>query len=305
MSDTKTFEGRPIVLGEVLFDQFPTGEAVLGGAPFNVAWHLQGFGATPRFISRVGKDHAGEKVRSAMRDWGMDDTTLQTDPQYPTGTVQVTLDQGQPTFHILSDQAYDHLDIMAAKSALETIRNGSLLYHGTLILRAMHGILEDLLAETVLPVFVDINLRDPWWNTADLPPILQRARWVKANDTELMTISHRLGQRTDTLMETARHLQKTHRIQLLIITQGDRGAIAFDESGQAFPITPQTTDTEAADHQIVDTVGAGDAFSAVVILGLLRGWSLPTIMRKAQAFASRVCRLRGAISLDPKFYRID
>nr|VFK14841.1 MAG: fructokinase [Candidatus Kentron sp. LFY] len=307
MSDRKTsLESHPIILGEVLFDQFPTGETVLGGAPFNVAWHLQGFGAAPILISRVGKDGAGEKARAAMENWGMNCTALQQDSHHPTGTVRISLDSGQPSFHILPDQAYDHIDIMAAKSALKTIVGGHLFYHGTLILRNMPGILDELLADTALPVFVDMNLRDPWWNVSDFPLILKRARWVKVNDAELITIADQLGQRRDNLAETARHLQTTYHIELLIVTRGDRGAVAFHGSGMALPITPQEADPHhVTDREITDTVGAGDAFSAVVILGLLRGWPLSTIMHKAQSFASRVCRLRGAITLDRDFYRTD
>nr|VFK62301.1 MAG: fructokinase [Candidatus Kentron sp. UNK]VFK70402.1 MAG: fructokinase [Candidatus Kentron sp. UNK] len=288
---------RPIVLGEVLFDRFPTGEAVLGGAPFNVAWHLQGFGCRPLFISRVGEDPEGEEARSAMAGWGMDCSALQRGPDYPTGEVRITLERGQPNFHILPDQAYDHLDIGAAKSVLDTMGEGGLFYHGTLILRRLHGILEALLADATRPVFVDVNLRDPWWDAADLPPILERARWVKVNDEELSIIADRLGQGGGDWTESARRIRASHALELLIVTRGEWGATAFHGSGETVDIAPQETK-----DAITDTVGAGDAFSAVVIVGLLRGWSLSTMMRAAQAFASRVCRLRGAISRDGDFY---
>nr|VFK47725.1 MAG: fructokinase [Candidatus Kentron sp. TC] len=298
MSHDEIFrKGRPIVLGEVLFDRFITGEAVLGGAPFNVAWHLRGFGCEPLFISRVGEDSEGKAVRDAMVDWGMDCGALQWDPDHPTGAVRVTLERGQPNFDILPDQAYDHLDIGAAKSALDTMGKASLFYHGTLLLRNPRGILETLLADTVAPVFVDMNLRDPWWNAADLPSILGRARWVKVNDEELSIVADRLGRGGDDWTEAARRIRRSHDLELLIVTRGEQGATAFHGSGKIISVAPQ----EAKDA-ITDTVGAGDAFSAVVIVGLLRGWSLLTIMREAQAFASRVCRLRGAISRDRDFY---
>ncbi|MBT8420347.1 MAG: carbohydrate kinase [Gammaproteobacteria bacterium] len=289
-----------MILGEVLFDRFPSGETVLGGAPFNVAWHLKGFGATPLFISRVGGDDPGREIRGAMRNWNMDRAGLQQDVHHPTGTVRVTLEGGQPTFDILPDQAYDYIDAMAADTALATVGKPGLLYHGTLIVRtaAMHGMLETLLTNSGLPVFVDVNLRAPWWNESDIKPILQRARWVKVNDDELTIIANLLGCRTDDPDKMARYIQTVCGIHLLIVTRGHRGAIALDETGRTLSVTPNDPNSE-----IVDTVGAGDAFSAVIIMGLLQDWPLSAMMQKAQTFASRVCRLRGAITTDPDFYR--
>nr|VFJ67430.1 MAG: fructokinase [Candidatus Kentron sp. FM]VFJ67580.1 MAG: fructokinase [Candidatus Kentron sp. FM]VFK16685.1 MAG: fructokinase [Candidatus Kentron sp. FM] len=293
-------KGRPIILGEVLFDQFPGGESVLGGAPFNVAWHLKGFGADPLFISRVGEDDPGERVRKAMEDWGLDRAGLQRDAHHPTGTVRVTLDGGQPTFTIMPDQAYDHIDAPITGSLPAAIGEGGLLYHGTLVLRTagIRKTLETLLTGSGLPIFVDVNLRPPWWNESDMPAILRRARWVKVNDDELAIISRLSGCRTDDFMEMARCVRTAYDIHLLIVTRGGQGAVALDESGEPFSVEP-----EDSDDGIIDTVGAGDAFSAVVIMGLLRGWSVPTMMQRAQRFAGRVCRLRGAVTVDSDFYR--
>ena len=81
------------IFGEVLMDQFPDGQQILGGAPFNVAWHLQAFGQHPCFISRVGNDAMGESIRQAMGDWGMSIENVQVDHYHPTCTVEVTLNQ--------------------------------------------------------------------------------------------------------------------------------------------------------------------------------------------------------------------
>ena len=88
---------RITIFGEVLFDRFPDGSSVLGGAPFNVAWHLQAFGQRPLFISRIGRDRLGDTIRSAMQSWQMDVLGLQQDEIYPTGTVQVAIEQGEPS----------------------------------------------------------------------------------------------------------------------------------------------------------------------------------------------------------------
>ena len=92
---------RLCIFGEVLYDHFPDGQRVLGGAPFNVAWHLQAFGEAPLLLSRVGADPEGESVRRAMRDWGMDDAGLGTDPERPTGRVSVVFEGGEPRYDIV------------------------------------------------------------------------------------------------------------------------------------------------------------------------------------------------------------
>ena len=123
---------RPLIFGEVLYDCFPDGQAILGGAPFNVAWHLQGFGLAPLFISRVGDDALGRRVREAMHSHGMDTSGLQLDSAHPTGRVTITLSGGGHDFDITPDQAYDYIDREALPSMPET----ALFYHGSLASRS-------------------------------------------------------------------------------------------------------------------------------------------------------------------------
>ena len=183
-----TSQFRPVVYGEVLFDRFPD-RAVLGGAPFNVAWHLHGFGCNPLFISRIGNDDPGRQILQAMQDWGLDTTGLQTDSRFPSGGVVIKMSGTKHSFNILPDQAYDHIDPEQSRNALDKVAP-SLFYHGSLIIRTekLRLALDDLLTSLTCPIFVDINLREPWWRAEDLPPVLHRARWVKVNDEELEII---------------------------------------------------------------------------------------------------------------------
>lgn len=119
------------VFGEVLLDEFPDGQQVLGGAPFNVAWHLQAFGQATDFISRIGDDAEGQAITQAMQQWGMRLENLQIDPTYPTGKVQITVHNGEPHYAILANQAYDFIDALAIK---EQSTVSDVLYHGTLAL---------------------------------------------------------------------------------------------------------------------------------------------------------------------------
>src|SRR5574343_1279323 len=101
----------PLIFGEVLFDHFPDGSRVLGGAPFNVAWHLQAFGLAPCFISRVGHDAEGQEIADLMAGWGMRRDWLQSDAHHATGSVQVSIDDGEPAYEIVKDSAYEFIDL--------------------------------------------------------------------------------------------------------------------------------------------------------------------------------------------------
>jgi fructokinase len=289
---------RPIIFGEVLFDRFPDGVSVLGGAPFNVAWHLQGFGEAPLVVSRVGEDEPGDEVRRRMQEWKMDPAGLQIDTEHPTGAVEITFEGTDHRFEILPDQAYDHVE---AKPTLEAVRGGgaTLLYHGSLAIRTAkaRAALDGLRAKLDAPVFVDINLRAPWWDEADLPVLFDRSRWLKVNDEELSIVAGLQGLAAEKLEDSARRLRDAHDLELLIVTCGDRGAFALERSGTITTIEPE------ADTHIADTIGAGDAFSSVVLVGLMREWPLPSILDRAQAFASRICGQRGATRVDPELYR--
>ena len=281
---------RPLIVGEVLFDVMPDGTRVLGGAPFNVAWHLEAFGLRPLMITRIGVDESGDEVLAAMASWGMDTSGVQRDDTYPTGRVEVDLDDGEPTFRILPDQAYDHLDGgLAVRSAAGS--TFSLLYHGSLISRGevSRSSLDDLAKAFRAPVFVDVNLRDPWWNREDVVASVRRATWVKLNESELDL----LAGASDT--KTATVFRADHELDAVIVTRGSRGAVVVDGGGVVEATPP-------AEVEVVDTVGAGDAFSAVFILGLIMGWSTVVILERALEFAAAVCTVPGATTADRRVY---
>jgi fructokinase len=279
------------IFGEVLFDQFPDGQQVLGGAPFNVAWHTQAFGLAPCFISRVGNDVAAEKIRQAMQTWGMAIDTLQTDVNYPTGIVQITFNEGEPSYDILPNQAYDFI----ADESLDLANQYDIIYQGTLAMRhatSAHA-LEVLKARHQGKVFVDVNLREPWWQTERVAQVLEQAHWVKLNQQELEKLQ---PSPADLKVAMAVFLARYH-LEVLIVTRGERGAIAINQSGETVEVAP------TVQLAVVDTVGAGDAFAAVLLLGLQRGWSLQVTMERARDFASALVTQRGAIVQDVGFYQ--
>ncbi len=281
---------QPVIFGEVLYDHFPDGSVILGGAPFNVAWHLQAFGMTPLFVSRVGDDALGRRILNTLSSWGMDGSGIQLDSGHPTGTVEVTFVQSEPRFEIVPDQAYDFIDT----AALPKISAPPLLYHGSLALRnpVSRDALAQLVAPSNVPVFMDVNLRPPWWEASQVRDRLRSARWAKLNGSELRELA---SDGTDP-RSRARSLQREMGLELLIVTLGEKGAMAFAPNGSIREVAPNSRD------KLVDSVGAGDAFSAVVIYGLLKKWSLEDILDRAQRFASAVVGIRGATPEQRDFY---
>lgn len=278
----------PIVFGEVLFDCFPDAE-VLGGAPFNVAWHLAAFGAGPLFVSRVGEDELGERIESAMQRRGMRTTGLQRDSVHPTGSVQVTLAGGEPTYDIVADRAYDFIDA----ATLPAVEDGALLYHGSLALRnAESASALDRLRARTDAVFLDVNLREPWWSQEAVSARLDGVRWVKLNADELTL----LAPAGDNPESRAAALIERHGLERAYVTLGAEGAFALSADGERGQVRP------AGSIEVVDAVGAGDGFASVLILGLLRGWPLTLTLARAQDFASAIVGRRGATIDDDAFY---
>ena len=276
------------IFGEVLFDRFPDGRRVLGGAPFNVAWNLAALGADPLLISRVGTDEEGDSVRNAMRVRGLDSRGLQVGAGEHTGRVQVTIEDGEPAYDIVHPVAWDAIE------PPDPAPRCGLLYHGSLALRseASRRALESLRAAGPDTVFVDVNLRDPWWERAAVLRLLEGAHWAKFNEAELEL----LAAPGANLESRARETVDRFGLQALLLTGGESGARLFTADGQRLETRP------AERVEVVDTVGAGDAFSSVTLLGILRGWPLQAVLDRAQALASAVVGQRGATVHDPAFY---
>lgn len=282
---------RPLIFGEVLFDRFPDGAAVLGGAPFNVAWHLQAFGLAPLMITRIGEDDLGDQVRQAMQQWGMDCAGLQTDPQHPTGSVEVSFVDHEPHYDIVPDRAYDFI----AADALPALDGNWLLYHGSLALRnpVSAAALAAIKARAQARVFFDVNLRAPWWERQSVLQWSRQATWVKLNDDELQVLVPDLSEPVEQL----NHLWAGEG-EYIVLTRGKEGAtVTMAEAGGVYTVRPNHG------TQVVDTVGAGDAFCSVLILGLVRQWPIDLTLQRAQQFASAVVGLRGATTQDKAFYQ--
>lgn len=282
---------RPCIFGEVLFDHFPDGRRVLGGAPFNVAWHLQAFGASPFLVSRVGTDEDGAAVQTRMLQWGMDNGGLEVDPNLPTGQVHVQFKGDEPTYDIVHPAAWDHIEGPASTPPF------TLFYHGSLALRSEASrasclALRESASAGQATVFVDVNLRSPWWDKAVVLRSIEGADWVKLNGDELDLLAPGPGERE----QRARTMLESLGLNGILLTHGSRGAVLLTADGKQCETRP------AASNDIVDTVGAGDAMASVMILGFLHGWDLQLSMDRAQELASAIVGCRGATVPEPAFY---
>jgi fructokinase len=287
---------RVVLFGELLADCFPDHQAI-GGAPFNVARHLHAFGVRPRLISRVGNDALGERLLELLDRLGMDASGIQRDESRPTGKVLVHRDGHGHSFEILPDQAYDHIDARAARAALVEFLP-RLVYFGTLAQRhpVSRDALRTLLTSTTAPRILDLNLRPPWYDGDIVLASLRQADIVKLNVEELTRVKGLLGLPEKNERGCARVLLDEFSLRFVLVTAAAAGAWLHGADGTEFRLAGRTGTA------VIDTVGAGDAFTSVFLLGLLRHWPLPLLLERADTFARAICGIRGAVPLSDDFY---
>jgi fructokinase len=205
--------------------------------------------------------------------------------------VDVSFRHGEPHYHIVTDSAWDYI----RPEGLPALPAAGLLYHGSLALRQVvsRTSWQWLQEQSSVPRFIDINLRAPWWERNAIGRLLEGVNWLKLNTDELAQI---VPQFHDTESRIY-YLLDSLPLAWLILTQGKAGAMAVSAQGERLQVRPE----QAA--LVVDTVGAGDAFSSVLIVGLLKGWPMEQTFRYAQQFAGAVVGLRGATSRDRDFYQ--
>ncbi|OIQ96681.1 2-dehydro-3-deoxygluconokinase [mine drainage metagenome] len=285
------------LFGEVLADIFPD-RSVLGGAPYNVARHLQVFGQHPVLVTRTGNDSLREAFLAEMTRLGMDDSGVQCDQIHPTGQVIVHLDESGHRFEILPDQAYDHIHA-GVVHLITMATHPSMVYFGTLAQRSLESrlALDMFLSETKSPRFLDINLRDPWYDKHIIKRSLLRANIVKLNEEELQVIAGLFRLAGSGLRDYGLHLIEMFNLDCLLVTCGANGAWMLSRDGV------ETRSSGKALHGgLVDTVGAGDGFAAVCILGILGNWDADVMLDRANAFAAALCGVRGAMPQNRDFY---
>ena len=285
---------RIIGLGEVLWDIFPDGDH-FGGAPANMACTAAGLlgpSGSVRLVSALGDDQRGRDAITFLKQRHVNVSELQiTDA--PTGTVTVKLDDsGQPLFNISKNSAWDNIvwsecwhDLAAN---VDAIYFGSLAQRGTTSRKTIQGFIGAASANA-LKVF-DMNLRPPFYEPNTLIQSLKLANVLKVNEEELRVIT-KIIPISGNSIDILKKLQDDYQISCIALTQGTEGAVLINHS--------ETVNVPSVPTTVVDTVGAGDAFTAALIIGLLKNQSLTEIANFATNVSSYVCSQRGASPMLP------
>lgn len=282
---------RPCVaaIGEVLWDVYPDA-ARFGGAPANFGCHAAALGADAPLVSAVGDDDLGERALQTLTQHHVDIGCIARDHSHPTGHVDVILDgNARPTYRIAEDSAWDHIDW--SEPLLTLARQVDAVCFGTLAQRSRVS------RETVrrfvgatspgtLRMF-DVNLRQNYYDAEVLDTSLQLASGVKLNEEELPIVAKSCGVTGSSRTRMLRGLLRRYELRIAALTRGPDGAVLMTPDGES--------DCAALPATVVDTVGAGDAFTATMVIDFLRGELLATINRHANAVASFVCSQAGAV----------
>jgi fructokinase len=287
---------KPLVLalGEILWDLLPAGKQ-LGGAPANFAYHAAQLGCDTRTVSAVGDDDLGREITARLQAVNLDTGQITTDRGHPTGTVSVTLTAGQPSYTIHENVAWDFLPCTPA--LLDLAARADCICFGTLAQRSetSRATIRNVLSHSrpgALRIF-DINLRQRYYSREIIEEYLALATVLKINDDELPAIAaFLLGANSP-----AGLFKRFANLRLVALTRGGKGSALFSADGSAdehpgYPV-----------EHVADTIGAGDAFTAALAVGMLNQSPLKQINEQANCLASFVCTQVGATPVIPESVR--
>jgi len=246
---------KVLSFGEILWDIIE-GKKFLGGAPFNFAAHMAQCGAKAYIISRLGKDDLGKKAAEMAASYEVNTSLIQWDEKYPTGTVEVTLNQGQPDYTIHTSVAYDFIDYTELNNKMRD-QEFDVFYFGSLAQRSAISkqTLKSLLVKNTFDyVFYDVNLRKDSFSKEIIHNSLQLCNILKLNHSEVPEISHLLYQADLSMEAFCQKMYIDYELELIIITAAEKGCYIFE--ADKLQLVPGRA------VEVADAVGAGDSFSA-------------------------------------------
>lgn len=279
-------------IGEVLWDHFEDKDNyVLGGAPFNFSYHVNQFGLNSLVISAIGNDKLGQKLEADVKEKNV--PYMLEHLNLPTGVVNIKEVDGKPRYDILTERAWDY--IPNTEQLKEIAANTKAACFGSLAQRletSRNSILAflDAMPSDALRIF-DINLRQNWYTEEVIKTSLQKANVLKINDDELLIIQRMFGYIDITQENTCRLIMRDYQLDMLILTCGDKGSYIFTKDEMSYLSTN--------DIKVVDTVGAGDSFTASFIASMLKGKTIHEAHRIAVNVSAFVCTQKGATPIIP------
>lgn len=291
MPDKKQKNDLVVGFGEVLWDMLPSGKQI-GGAPSNFAYHVDQCGLESCIISAIGEDELGKEIVENLD--GKKLNYLLEKVEYPTGTVQVTVEDGIPSYEIREGVAWDNIPV--TETLLDLAKRTRAFCFGTLGQRSvvsrqcLHDFIEAIPKDGERLIICDANLRQGFYSKEILEDSMQLCNVLKINDEELITISRIFGYPGIDLKDKCWILLGKYNLKMLILTCGINGSYIFTPGHVSFLPTPSV--------EVVDTVGAGDSFSACLMTSLLRGCTIKDAHHNAIELAAYVCTKSGGM---PKY----
>lgn len=280
-------------MGEALWDVLPEGKKI-GGAPANFAYHVKQFGLPSCVVSAVGDDALGKEIIENFERKGLN--MLVDMVPYPTGTVQVEIDQaGIPQYDIKENVAWDNIPFSPALESIakdtKAVCFGSLAQRNIVSRETISNFLDSIPEENDPLIIFDINLRQGFFTKETICESMERCNILKINDEELITISRLFGYPGIDLQDKCWILLGKYNLKMLILTCGVNGSYVFTPGNISFLPTPSV--------EVADTVGAGDSFTAAFISSILKGKSVEEAHHRAVETSAFVCTQAGAMPLLP------
>ncbi len=277
-------------LGEVLWDVFPTGKK-LGGAPSNFAFHAAQYGFESYAVSALGADALGEEILEALEGKPMNRCFPTV--AYPTGTVQVTLDEkGVPCYEIMTGVAWDNIpftpEVEAIAAKADCVCFGSLAQRAEVSRTTIKRFLSTMRQEGTLRVF-DINLRQHFYSKQIIEDSIGMSNVLKINDDELEVVTPMLELEAGSQAERTAQIRERYNLDMVILTCGTDGSYVFSATESSFLPTPIV--------EVVDTVGAGDSFTSAFCSSILLGKSIKEAHQEAIELSAFVCTQSGAMPI--------
>jgi len=280
--------------GEILFDVYPDGRK-LGGAPFNFIYHIKKLTGNGNFVSRIGNDLPGDEIFWFMRSNYMPTRYIQIDTEHPTGAAYANLDEHKiPHWKIVDHCAYDFIE--PEEKIISLIENNTdCLYFGSLVQRNINSMqtLHSLFGKGK-KYFCDLNIRQSFYTKEIIEKSLKASNVLKLNEDELKLLNELFIKRNADEISIAKTISEIFELDLVCITQGERGAILYSNGKSDY--------LPAAAENVVDTVGAGDAYAAILCLGYLANWNIKKINKIATDFAGKIVGIKGALPSDNLLY---
>ncbi|WP_281616371.1 carbohydrate kinase [Flammeovirga sp. SubArs3] len=282
-------------IGEALYDIFPEGKQ-LGGAPINFAYHAKQLEANGQIITSIGDDQIGKDLVNEINNLGIRNFISYS--EFPTGTVAVTVDdKGVPSYEICEPVAWDEIKIN--KETEEALVNADALCFGTLAQRndvsrkAIEQVLNTVPKECI-KVF-DINLRQHYYNKDCIESSLNQCNVLKINEEEVLVVAELLDVNLLDEEQFCHHLIERFSIDMVALTKGEEGSYLVTKNETSYLSTPKVN--------VVDTVGAGDSFTARLVIGILNNEPIIETHQKAVELSAYVCTQKGATPKIDKIFQ--